>query len=149
MPLRSFKEPHSAVATFGWISPLRLPERRVHLSSLRFKQHYGGFTDSDNTKAPYFPLRHPCDVSLTLLYYMEDVSFSFESKEHKFGLGIIAFLSSPRHKNQTLPTLPSLYPNIISFKMIDTLNSTHYLPVLPETSCIYPEGIREKSTHEF
>jgi len=33
--------------------------------------------------------------------------------------------------------------------MIDTLNSTHYLPVLPETSCIYPEGIREKSTHEF
>ena len=149
MPLRSFKEPHSAVATFVWISPLRLPERRVHLSSLRFKRHYGGFTDSDNTKAPYFPLQHPCDVSLTLLYYMEDVSFSFESKEHKFGLGIIAFLSSPRHKNHTLPTFPSLYPNIISFKMIDTLNSTHYLPVLPETSCIYPEGMRDKSTHEF
>jgi len=64
-------------------------------------------------------------------------------------LGIIGFLSSPRHKNHTLPTLPSLYPNIISFKMIDTLNSTHYLPVLPETSCIYPEGMRDKSTHEF
>jgi len=67
----------------------------------------------------------------------------------KFGLGIIAFLSSPRHKNHTLPTLPSYYPNIISFKMIDTLNSTHYLPVLPENSCIYPEGMRDKSTHEL
>ena len=33
--------------------------------------------------------------------------------------------------------------------MIDTLNSTHYLPVLPETSCIYPEGMRDKSTHEL
>ena len=50
------------------------------LSSLRFKQHYVGFTDSDNTKAPYFHLQNPSDVSLTLLYYMEDASF--ESKEH-------------------------------------------------------------------
>jgi hypothetical protein len=33
--------------------------------------------------------------------------------------------------------------------MIDTLNSTHYHPVLPETSCINPEGMRDKSTHEF
>ena len=49
-------------------------------SKLRFKQHFVGFTDSDNTKAPYFHLQNPFDVSLTLLYYMEDVSF--ESKEH-------------------------------------------------------------------
>ena len=37
-----------------------------------------------STKAPYFPRLHPCDVSLTVVYYivnyMEDLSF--ESEEH-------------------------------------------------------------------
>ena len=33
-----------------------------------------------STNAPDFPLRRPCDVSLTVEYYMEDLSF--ESEEH-------------------------------------------------------------------
>jgi len=41
-----------------------------------------------------------------------------------FLLTFLAFLSSPRHNTHTLPTLSSLYPDIIPFKMIDTLNST-------------------------